>query len=76
MGGYISASEDTTTARLRELEARLSRLETFGGVEPRAPIAPQKRKTTLPSRPAGAHGALMKELMERRRASIDPVEEH
>tara|TARA_Y100001970_G_C13799708_1_gene634422 strand:- start:340 stop:558 length:219 start_codon:yes stop_codon:yes gene_type:complete len=71
MGSYIS-STDNTAERLRELEARLLRLETS------APATAPRRKSTpaLSSRrPTGAHGALMKELMERRRAIIAPAEE-
>jgi len=70
MGSYISSTDDTAE-RLRELEARLSRLETSAPT-----VAPRRKSTPSLSsrRPIGTHGALMKELMERRRAIIAPAE--
>ena len=73
MGAYVS-STDNTAERLRELEARLARLETSAPpseVTRELPALPRRR----PAAAVGTHSALMKELMERRRSVIAPSEE-
>ena len=76
MGSYVSPSNDTVE-RLRELEARLARLEAHPSSGTSVRLPPRKNTTPPLSshRPVGVHGALMKELMERRRAIIDPPNE-